>query len=164
VVECLRGLGAKLINPGSSDVEKITTPEFDALYYEFKYGINVASSTRRPRWRRPDGPASPRLARRTDRVQQVQRGPGAVAVRRISGAAEATSGDDRPTTEAGSAAARLAVSALNADEEHNGRDHLAHRQAARSPTTSSATTIFAPPGAADRGDQLAVRFCGFSRR
>ena len=42
VVECLRGLGAKLTDPVElPDVEKITTPEFDALYYEFKYGINA---------------------------------------------------------------------------------------------------------------------------
>ena len=38
----LRSLGAKVTDPVDlPDVEKITVPEFDALYYEFKYGINA---------------------------------------------------------------------------------------------------------------------------
>ena len=42
VVCQLRALGAKVTDPVElPDVEKITVPEFDALYYEFKYGINA---------------------------------------------------------------------------------------------------------------------------
>jgi amidase len=41
-VQRLRGLGARVTDPVDlPDVEKITIPEFDALYYEFKYGINA---------------------------------------------------------------------------------------------------------------------------
>ena len=38
----LRSLGAAVTDPVDlPDVDKITIPEFDALYYEFKYGINA---------------------------------------------------------------------------------------------------------------------------
>jgi amidase len=41
-VRTLRSLGAMVTDPVDlPDVEKITVPEFDALYYEFKYGINA---------------------------------------------------------------------------------------------------------------------------
>jgi amidase len=41
-VRTLRSLGALVTDPVDlPDVEKITVPEFDALYYEFKYGINA---------------------------------------------------------------------------------------------------------------------------
>jgi amidase len=41
-VQRLRALGARVTDPVElPDVEKITIPEFDALYYEFKYGINA---------------------------------------------------------------------------------------------------------------------------
>jgi amidase len=41
-VHRLRALGARVTDPVDlPDVEKITIPEFDALYYEFKYGINA---------------------------------------------------------------------------------------------------------------------------
>ena len=41
-VHRLRVLGATVTDPVDlPDVEKITVPEFDALYYEFKYGINA---------------------------------------------------------------------------------------------------------------------------
>ena len=41
-VRTLRSLGAIVTDPVDlPDVEKITVPEFDALYYEFKYGINA---------------------------------------------------------------------------------------------------------------------------
>jgi amidase len=40
-VGCLRGLGAAVIDPVDlPDIDKVTEPEFDALEYEFKYGIN----------------------------------------------------------------------------------------------------------------------------
>jgi amidase len=41
-VQRLGALGATVIDSVElPDVEKITVPEFDALYYEFKYGINA---------------------------------------------------------------------------------------------------------------------------
>jgi amidase len=41
-VRTLRSLGATVTDPVDlPDVERITVPEFDALYYEFKYGINA---------------------------------------------------------------------------------------------------------------------------
>jgi amidase len=41
-VQRFRALGATVIDSVDlPDVEKITVPEFDALYYEFKYGINA---------------------------------------------------------------------------------------------------------------------------
>ncbi len=41
-VRTLRSFGAMVTDPVDlPDVEKITVPEFDALYYEFKYGINA---------------------------------------------------------------------------------------------------------------------------
>ena len=41
-VGTLRSLGAVVTDPVDlPDVDKITIPEFDALYYEFKYGINA---------------------------------------------------------------------------------------------------------------------------
>ena len=41
-VDCLRKLGATLIDPVDlPDIDKVTEPEFDALNYEFKHGINV---------------------------------------------------------------------------------------------------------------------------
>jgi amidase len=41
-VRTLRSLGAVVTDPVDlPDVDKITIPEFDALYYEFKYGINA---------------------------------------------------------------------------------------------------------------------------
>jgi len=41
-VRTVRSLGATVADPVDlPDVDKITVPEFDALYYEFKYGINA---------------------------------------------------------------------------------------------------------------------------
>jgi amidase len=41
-VGCLRSLGAVVIDPVElPGIEKVTEPEFDALNYEFKHGINV---------------------------------------------------------------------------------------------------------------------------
>jgi len=41
-VDRLRALGATVVDAVDlPDTEKITVPEFDALYYEFKYGINA---------------------------------------------------------------------------------------------------------------------------
>jgi amidase len=41
-VECLTALGATVIDPVDlPDIDKVTEPEFDALNYEFKHGINA---------------------------------------------------------------------------------------------------------------------------
>ncbi|HEX9040625.1 MAG TPA: amidase [Trebonia sp.] len=41
-VDCLRKLGATVIDPVDlPDIDKVTEPEFDALNYEFKHGINA---------------------------------------------------------------------------------------------------------------------------
>jgi len=41
-VECLTALGAIVIDPVDlPDIDKVTEPEFDALNYEFKHGINA---------------------------------------------------------------------------------------------------------------------------
>jgi amidase len=41
-VDCLRNLGATVIDPVDlPDIDKVTEPEFDALNYEFKHGINA---------------------------------------------------------------------------------------------------------------------------
>jgi amidase len=41
-VDCLRKLGAAIIDPVDlPDIDKVTEPEFDALNFEFKHGINA---------------------------------------------------------------------------------------------------------------------------
>src|SRR5580693_3896063 len=41
-VDCLRALGATVVDPVDlPDIDKVTEPEFDALNYEFKHGINT---------------------------------------------------------------------------------------------------------------------------
>ena len=41
-VDCLRALGATVVDPVDlPDIDKVTEPEFDALNYEFKHGINA---------------------------------------------------------------------------------------------------------------------------
>ena len=41
-VDCLRTLGAMVVDPVDlPDIDKVTEPEFDALNYEFKHGINA---------------------------------------------------------------------------------------------------------------------------
>lgn len=41
-VDCLRTLGAVVVDPVElPDIDKVTEPEFDALEYEFKHGINT---------------------------------------------------------------------------------------------------------------------------
>ena len=41
-VDCLRDLGAMVVDPVDlPDIEKVTEPEFDALNFEFKHGINT---------------------------------------------------------------------------------------------------------------------------
>src|SRR6516165_2398621 len=132
VVECLRGLGAKLTDPVElPEVEKITTPEFDALYYEFKYGINaylkyLAAHGAGPS-AGPDGPADGTAlpGSLAELIEFNRRNANMVLARfgqEIFEAAEATSGDlaDPDYLEMRGTATRLAVSALETPtREHN---------------------------------------------
>src|SRR5215472_9235798 len=92
-VDRLCTLGAKLTDPVElPDVEKITEPEFEALYYEFKYGINAYLRYLAEQDRVAEGlPAS-----LTELIEFNQRNAGLVLSRfgqEIFEAAEATSGD-----------------------------------------------------------------------
>jgi amidase len=113
-VERLCELGAKVTDPVElPDVEKITEPEFDALYYEFKYGINAYLRYLAAQDRVTDAlPGS-----LTELIEFNQRNAGLVLSRfgqEIFEAAEATSGDlaDPEYLELRGAATRLAVTAL----------------------------------------------------
>jgi len=125
VVESLRGLGAKLTDPVDlPEVEKITTPEFDALYYEFKYGINAylkylaahgALPASGPSSGPEDGAVLPGSL--AELIEFNRRNANLVLARfgqEIFEAAEATSGDltDPDYLEMRGAATRLAVAAL----------------------------------------------------
>jgi amidase len=122
VVECLRALGAKLTDPVElPDVEKITTPEFDALYYEFKYGINAYL-----RYLAAHGGGAEGVpGTLAGLIEFNRRNSGLVLSRfgqEIFEAAEATSGDltDPDYLEMRGTATRLAVSALETPtREHN---------------------------------------------
>jgi len=113
-VDQLCTLGAKLTDPVElPDVEKITEPEFDALYYEFKYGINAYLKYLAAHDRVADAlPGS-----LTELIEFNQRNADLVLSRfgqEIFEAAEATSGDltDPKYLELRGAATRLAVTAL----------------------------------------------------
>ena len=112
-VRTLRSLGAMVTDPVDlPDVEKITVPEFDALYYEFKYGINAYLKYLADRGRRG---GHPRFAGRADRVQRAQRRVGAGRFgQEIFHAAEATTGNlaDPDYLELRGVATRLAVASL----------------------------------------------------
>ena len=113
-VERLCELGAKVTDPVElPDVEKITEPEFDALYYEFKYGINAYLRYLAEQ----DRVAEALPASLTELIEFNQRNAGLVLSRfgqEIFEAAEATSGEltDREYLELRGAATRLAVTAL----------------------------------------------------
>lgn len=114
VVERLSALGAKLTDPVDlPDVEKITQPEFEALEYEFKYGINAYLKELAAHDGGPDGvPGS--LA---ELIDFNERNAGLVLSRfgqEIFHAAEATSGNlsDPEYLELRGAATRLAINAL----------------------------------------------------
>jgi amidase len=130
-VEQFRELGAYVIDPVElPDVEKITMPEFDALRYEFKHGINAylkylaAHGTPTAGANGGDGlpSGSPGLlsglpGSLAELIEFNRRNAGEVLSRfgqEIFEAAEATSGDlnDPAYIELRTAATRLAVSAL----------------------------------------------------
>jgi amidase len=129
VVECLRGLGAKLTDPVElPEVEKITTPEFDALYYEFKYGINAYLKYLAAH----SGGGSGDSAIPGSLAQLIEfnrRNEGLVLARfgqEIFEAAEATSGDltDPDYLEMRGAATRLAVAALETPTREHSLDAI----------------------------------------
>ncbi len=142
VVECLRALGAKLTDPVElPDVEKITTPEFDALYYEFKYGINAYLKYLAahdgggygdgyggdPGGGPGDGSGVPGSL--AELIEFNRRNAGLVLSRfgqEIFEAAEATSGDltDPDYLEMRGAATRLAVSALETPAREHSLDAI----------------------------------------
>ena len=75
-VGCLRDLGAVVVDPVDlPDIEKVTEPEFEALNFEFKHGINTYLKYLSDF---ADGsePGLPGYARRPDRVQRQARGAG----------------------------------------------------------------------------------------
>lgn len=121
-VERLRELGAKLTDPVDlPDVDKITAPEFDALHYEFKYGLNAYLKYLATQ----DGGATGVPGSLAELIEFNRRNASLVLSRfgqEIFEAAEATSGDlnDPDYLELRGAATRLAVSALETPAgEHN---------------------------------------------
>ena len=113
-VRRLRALGATVTDPVDlPDVEKITVPEFDALYYEFKYGINAYL-----KYLRAQGDCGPDIPRSlAELIEFNERNAGEVLSRfgqEIFHAAEATSGNlaDPEYLELRGAATRLAVTSL----------------------------------------------------
>ena len=113
-VERFRKLGAQIVDPVElPDVDKITQPEFEALYCEFKYGINAYLKYLAPYC--PDGGGVPGSL--AELIAFNKRNADLVLSRfgqEIFEAAEATSGDlgDPVYREHRAAATRLAVKAL----------------------------------------------------
>jgi amidase len=115
-VDQLRALGAKLTDPVDlPEAEKVTTPEFRALHYEFKYGINAYL-----KYVAANGEASPDTPGSLGDLIEFNRRNADLVLSRfgqeIFEAAEATSGDlsDPDYLEMRGAATRLAVTALEA--------------------------------------------------
>jgi len=113
-VERLHALGAKVTDPVDlPDVDKITQPEFEALEYEFKYGINAYLK----RLAAAEGAAPGTPCTLAELIDFNERNAGLVLARfgqEIFHAAEATSGDlaDPEYLELRAAATSLAVNAL----------------------------------------------------
>jgi amidase len=123
-VDQLRALGAKLTDPVDlAEVNKVTMPEFGALNYEFKYGINAYL-----KYVAANGEASPDTPGSLgDLIEFNRRNAGLVLSRfgqEIFEAAEATSGDlsDPDYLEMRGAATRLAVMALEMPTIEHGLD------------------------------------------
>jgi amidase len=115
-VDQLRAMGAKLTDPVDlPEADKVTMPEFGALNYEFKYGINAYL-----KYVAANGEASPDTPGSLgDLIEFNRRNANLVLSRfgqEIFEAAEATSGDlsDPDYLEMRGAATRLAVTALEA--------------------------------------------------
>jgi amidase len=112
-VDWLRSLGAVLVDPVElPDIDKVTEPEFDALNYEFKHGINAYLEYLAGY---APGPETPRTL--AELIAFNERNAPAVLSRfgqELFHAAEATSGDltDPVYTELRGAARRLARTAV----------------------------------------------------
>jgi amidase len=122
-VGCLRALGAVVVDPVDlPDIDKVTEPEFDALNYEFKHGIN-AYLRYLDAYADGAGPGLP--ATLADLIEFNERSADLVLARfgqEIFLAAEATSGDlaDPAYLELRGAAAHLARTAVETPViEHN---------------------------------------------
>ena len=80
-VDQLRALGAVVIDPVDlPGIDKVTEPEFDALNYEFKHGIN-AYLKYLAEFADGNRPGGARHARGAHRVQRAERGAGTLPVR-----------------------------------------------------------------------------------
>ncbi len=125
-MERLRALGAKLTDPVDlPDVDKITQPEFEALEYEFKYGINAYLGQLAAQG--VATPATPRSL--AELIAFNERNSDLVLSRfgqEIFLAAEATSGNltDPEYLELRAAATRLAVNALETPVAEHGLDAI----------------------------------------
>jgi amidase len=114
-VERLRELGAVVVDPVDlPGIDKVTEPEFDALYYEFKYGMN-AYLKYLTQFADGTGPALPGTL--AELIEFNERNSALVLARfgqEIFLAAEATSGDlsDPDYLELRAAATRLARTAV----------------------------------------------------
>ena len=115
--ECLRALGAVVIDPVElPDIDKVTEPEFEALDYEFKHGINSYLKYLAA-FADNDGPGLPGTL--ADLIDFNQRNAATVLARfgqEIFQTAEATSGDlaDPVYLELRGAASLLARTAVEA--------------------------------------------------
>jgi amidase len=124
-VDRFRKLGAQVVDPVElPGVEKITRPEFEAMYCEFKYGINAYLKYLAAYCGAEPGAAT-LPGSLADLIEFNRRNADLVLSRfgqEIFEAAEATSGDlnDPAYTEARAAATRLAAAALETPaREHN---------------------------------------------
>jgi amidase len=126
-VDCLRLLGAVVIDPVElPDIDKVTEPEFEALNYEFKHGINaylkyLAAFS--------DGAGSPLPATLAELIEFNDRNAATVLARfgqEIFRAAEATSGDlaDPVYLELRGAASQLARTAVETPTAEHGLDAI----------------------------------------
>jgi amidase len=125
-VDCLRLLGAVVIDPVElPDIDKVTEPEFDALNYEFKHGINTYL-----RYLAAFSDGGPRLpGTLADLIEFNDRNAATVLARfgqEIFRAAEATSGDlaDPVYLELRGAASQLARTAVETPTAEHGLDAI----------------------------------------
>jgi amidase len=128
VVERLGALGAKVIDPVDlPDVDKITQPEFEALEYEFKHGINAyLKDLAGNHGTSPDGAGPGSLA---ELIEYNVRNADRVLSRfgqEIFRAAEATSGNlaDPEYLDLRGAASRLAATALETPATEHSLDAI----------------------------------------
>jgi amidase len=128
-VDCLRKLGAIVIDPVElPDIEKVTEPEFEALNYEFKHGINQYLSYL-AEFAGGDGGGPGLPATLADLIDFNERNADVVLARfgqEIFQAAEATTGDltDPVYLELRGAASQLARTAVETPVLEHGLDAI----------------------------------------